>query len=279
MTTYQNPYFVCFKNGVYDLQLNEFSSGKHGDFISKTLPIDYKVYEECDEDVQNVKNFLMKVFPDEEIRRYFLDTYSDVFVGGNNQKNLYMWIGDGDNGKTTTHVFFDKMLGEHAIQFDPQYFTDKKVALGEATLELSRAVSPVCFVTMEDSGVEEQLNVGALKILAGGDSYFVRDLFEKDKTAVTPRFMLTFVCNKLPQMKYSDEVTWNRLRVIPFESHFVEQNEQCPDTLEGQLREKRFPMDKDFKNKIPGMISAFAWYLLEWRKKSTFRHEPDKVRV
>lgn len=37
-------------------------------------------------------------------------------------------------------------------------------------------------------------------------------------------------------------------------------------------------MDKDLKHKIPGMVSAFAWYLLEWRKQVGVRKEPEKVR-
>ena len=276
----QNRYLICFQNGVYDLKLNEFRSGKPEDFISKTLPIEYKVYEKCDEDVQNVMNFLMKVFPDEEIRRYFLDTYSDVFVGGNNQKKVYMWTGDGDNGKSMTQMFFDMMLGELAIKFNTQYFTGKKVASGAANPELSRAAPPVRLVTMEEPDADETLNIGELKKLSGGDSFWARDLFERGKTSreVRPMFMLTFVCNKLPKMKHSDKAIWNRIRVIPFESVFVEPDEPCPDTFEEQLLEKRFPMDKEFKDKIPGMISAFAWYLLEWRKNITFRFEPEKVR-
>jgi len=82
----------------------------------------------------------------------------------------------------------------------------------------------------------------------------------------------------LPKLKYSDKATWNRIRVIPFESTFINPGDPCPVTFEEQLREKKFPMDRNFKEKIPGMIQAFAWYLLEWRKKITIRIEPEKVK-
>ena len=36
--------------------------------------------------------------------------------------------------------------------------------------------------------------------------------------------------------------------------------------------------DKTFAQKIPSMVGAFAWYLLEWRQKVTIRIEPDKVK-
>jgi P4 family phage/plasmid primase-like protien len=275
----QNPHLIGWQNGVYDLVLNEFRLGRPEDFISKVLPIEYKEYQTADEDVQNVINFLMKVFPDPEIRNYFLDTYSDIFVGGNNQKKVYLWTGDGDNGKSITQMFLDEMLGELAIKFNTQYFTGKKVASGSANPELARAAPPVRSATMEEPDADETLNIGELKKLSGGDKFWARDLFEKGKKTreVTPMFMLTFICNKLPKLKYSDKATWNRLRVLPFESTFVEPGEPCPETLEEQIRQKRFPMDKDLKHKIPGMVSAFAWYLLEWRKHVTKRRDPEKV--
>ena len=276
----QNPYIIGFKNGVYDLKLNEFRPGRPEDFVNKTIPIDYTVYNESDEIVQNVIEFLVKVFPDETIRTYFLDTYSDIFVGGNKQKKVYMWTGEGDNAKSITQKFFELMLGELAIKFNTQYFTGKKVASGSANPELSRAAPPVRHATMEEPDADEQLNIGELKKLSGGDSYWARDLFERGKSTreVFPMFMLTFICNKLPKLKYSDKATWNRIRVIPFEATFVEPGEPCPSTLEEQLKQKRFPMDKEFGKNIPGMVSAFAWYLLQWRQKVNVRVEPEKVR-
>jgi len=276
----QNPYIIGWVNGVYDLKLNEFRPGRPEDFVSKTIPIEYKEYNESDEEVQNVIGFLLRVFPDETIRKYFLDTYSDIFVGGNNQKKVYMWTGEGDNGKSITQKFFEMMLGELAIKFNTQYFTGKKVASGSANPELSRAAPPVRHATMEEPDADEQLNIGELKKLSGGDSYWARDLFEKGKSTreVFPMFMLTFITNKLPKLKYSDKATWNRIRVIPFEATFVEPGEPCPITLEEQIKQKRFPMDKEFSKKIPGIVSAFAWYLLKWRQTVSVRVEPEKVR-
>ena len=276
----QNPYLIGFKNGVYDLKLCKFRDGIPEDFLSKCVPIEYNEYSESDEEVQNVIEFLQKVFPDKSIRNYFLDVYSDIFVGGNSQKKVYLWTGEGDNGKSITQSFFEKMLGELAIKFNTQYFTGKKTSSGSANPELARAAPPVRHATMEEPDADEQLNIGELKKLSGGDSYWARDLFEKGKNTreVFPMFTLTFICNKLPKLKHSDKATWNRLRVIPFESTFVDSSQECPTTLEEQLLAKRFPMDKTFSQKIPGMVGAFAWYLLQWRQNVTIRIEPQKVR-
>ena len=199
---------------------------------------------------------------------------------GNTYKKVYFWTGEGDNGKSITQTFFEKMLGELAIKFNTQYFTGKKASNGAANPELSRAAPPVRHATMEEPDADEQLNIGELKKLSGGDSYWARDLFETGKNTkeVFPMFSLTFICNKLPKLRHSDKATWNRIRVIPFESTFVDSTQHCPETLEEQLVQKRFPMDKTFASKIPSLVEPFAWYLLEWRKNVKIIHEPEKVK-
>jgi P4 family phage/plasmid primase-like protien len=276
----KNPMLIGFKNGIYDLELNKLRPGCPEDFISKCLPIEYKEYTEIDEEILQVKDFLQKVFPDSQVRKYFLDIYSDIFVGGNTYKKVYFWTGEGDNGKSITQTFFEKMLGELAIKFNTQYFTGKKASNGAANPELSRAAPPVRHATMEEPDADEQLNIGELKKLSGGDSYWARDLFETGKNTkeVFPMFSLTFICNKLPKLRHSDKATWNRIRVIPFESTFVDSTQHCPETLEEQLVQKRFPMDKTFASKIPSLVEPFAWYLLEWRKNVKIIHEPEKVK-
>ena len=120
-----------------------------------------------------------------------------------------------------------------------------------------------------------------MKTLYGDDSYFVRDLFEKGKQTreIKPMFKLIFITNKLPRLKYADKATFNRIRVIPFESTFVRPGDPCPVSYEEQLREKRFPMDREFNKKIPELVEAFAWVLLKHRQNITIRIEPEKVRV
>lgn len=273
----QNKYLIGFKNGVYDLQANIFRTGRPEDFISKTLPIDYIPYSYSDEPVQNVVDFLGKVFPDTSIRKYFLDVYSDIFVGGNSMKKIFFWTGEGDNAKSITQILFDEMLGELGIKFETSMFSGKKTGAGNAAPEMARAAPPVRHITADEPENDEEFNTGRLKAMSGNDKYWARDLFEKGKSVreVTPMFMITIICNKLPRLKYADKALFNRIRVIPYEATFCD---YAPDTYEEQLRQKRFPKDEKFSEKIPSMVQAFAWYLLEWRKTVTIRHEPEKVK-
>ena len=191
-----NPYLFGFKNGVYDLKLNVFRSGRPEDFISNCAAIDYVNYSPTDKKVLEIYDFLEKIFPNKAIRKYFMDQSSDVFVGGNHQKVVIFWTGEGDNGKSVTQSFFDKMLGTMAIKFSTTLITGKKTQIGAAGPELARAGGGVRWAVLEEPDIDEDINVGMLKSLSGNDSYWARDLFEKGKSTreIQPLFKLVFIC-------------------------------------------------------------------------------------
>ena len=191
-----NPTLFPFKNGVYDLNTNIFRPGRPEDFISKTSPIDYIEFEEDDEKVLDVYEYLEKVFPDVSIRDYFMDVSSDIFLGGNHQKHVYFWTGEGDNAKSVTQNIFEKMLGHLSIKFNTTVITGKKVQSGSANPELARAGGGVRMATLEEPNSDEMINIGIMKNLSGNDSYYARDLFEKGKEGreIIPMFKLIFIC-------------------------------------------------------------------------------------
>lgn len=277
-----DPYLIAFKNGVYDLRLNTFRPGRPEDFLSKNMPINYVEYSEDDEKVQEVFTFLEQVFPDKSVRKYFLDVSSDIFVGGNHEKIVVFWTGEGDNGKSVTQHFFELMLGQLSIKLNTNIITGKKPSAGAAFADLARTGGGVRYAVLEEPDADEMINTGIFKHLSGNDSFYARDLFEKGKDGreIKPLFKLIFVCNRLPRMKAADKAVWNRVRVIPFESTFCRPDNPAPDTYEEQLRQKRFPMDKKFGKKIPNLVEAFAWILLQHRIKilNQPRVEPEKVR-
>ena len=278
-----NPMIFPFKNGVYDLTTDTFRIAKPTDYMSKTAPIEYNSkFTMKSPEVRNILEHLEKVFPDESVRRYFVDVTSDIFEGGNMRKHGYFWTGHGNGGKSVTQNIIEEMLGPYDIVLPTTVITGKKVANGGANPELARAGGGVRRVTVEEPSKSECINNGTYKNLTGNDKFFARDLFEKgrDTREITPMFKFTVICNKLPKFRDpNDSGIWVRARVIPFESRFVSPGEPVPSTYEEQLKAKRFPQDPRIKKQIPGMAQAFAWYLLEHRKKikGTMVVEPEKV--
>jgi phage/plasmid-associated DNA primase len=165
------------------------------------------------------------------------------------------------------------MLGEYAVKLPTSLIVGKRTASSAASPELVRAGNGVRWAVLQEPDKKDVINVGLLKELSGNDSFFARGLF-KEGGEIEPMFKLVVICNDPPSMPYSDKAAWNRIRVIPFESTFCD---NPPNTWEEQLREKKFPKDPFFAEKIPDMIQAFAWLLLNHRKNGIRRIEPDKV--
>ncbi|NBO25039.1 MAG: hypothetical protein EBU93_07410, partial [Chlamydiae bacterium] len=270
-----DPYKIAFSNGIYDLKEHIFMVGKPEHHISLKMNIAYRPdLKHSSEEVQEVISYLIKTFPDEDVREYFVNTVCDIFVGGNLQKMVQIWTGDGDNGKSITQSLFEQMLGPYSIKLPTSLITGKRTQSSAACPELVRAGNGVRLAMLQEPDPRDILNIGILKELSGNDTFFARGLY-KEGQEITPMFKLVLICNDPPKIYQNDAATWNRIRVIPFEATFTD---DAPENFDDQLAQKRFPKDKQFKDKIPKMIEALAWYMIErYKVKPKVVIEPEKV--
>jgi P4 family phage/plasmid primase-like protien len=272
-----NPSLFGFKNGVYDLENLYFRDGLPSDYISLSSPVNYRDdFTPNDPEMLLVNDFFYKIFPNKAIRDYFLTMNAFIFVGGNLHKKVQIWTGVGDNGKSVTQAFFEKLLGPLCVKLPTSLITGKRTQSSSASPELVRAGSGVRYAFLQEPSKTDILNTGILKELSGNDTFYARGLF-KNGSDITPMFKLALICNDPPKMEETDQAAWNRLRVIPFESCFCT---DAPNTLEEQIKLKRFQIDRQFDKKIPSMLEAFVFQLIEIYKikkndKNVF--EPEEV--
>lgn len=275
----KNRHIIGFKNGIYDLKSHKFRDGIPSDYVTKHMPINYRDFSNDTESISMVEDFLLKTFPDESIRKYFLDTNCDIFEGGNKRAKAYFWTGTGRNGKSITQKIMESMLGRDlAVNLTTTVLTGRKNDSGSADPQLSRVGGGVRWVAFSEPDGDEEIHSGRLKFLTGGDSIEVRDLYQtgRSMSRVDPMFIVTFICNKLPKIKALDEASCSRIRVIPFESKFCH---DAPESLEEQIKQKRFPLDDTFAQKaLKNLLEPFAWYLLQHYKNCPeLIKEPPKV--
>ena len=70
----------------------------------------------------------------------------------------------------------------------------------------------------------DKMNVGIMKEFTGGDKVLVRDLYKGSKEMIEfkPQMKYFLICNQLPVIPSIDDGTWRKLRVIDFNSKFVD---------------------------------------------------------
>jgi phage/plasmid-associated DNA primase len=140
------PFLLGFNNGVYDLELNEFRDYKFDDYITLTTKYDYEKvdygnndeedflskdengeyeYEITEEQIKlwttnrEIRDELIKVFetihPDPEVMLLYFQTLASGLDGRAYQK-LFLFNGQGGNGKGLTGSLMDAVLGDYYHQ-------------------------------------------------------------------------------------------------------------------------------------------------------------------
>lgn len=274
-----NVNLMGFSNGVLDLTEKTFRDGRPDDYISMSTNYDFRAVEDNSPEMAQVDEYLLKVFPDPEIREYFLDQTCILLRGMNLLKKVTVFSGaSGNNSKSISIELIQNTLGDYAVELPTTVLTQKAAQSSAATPEIMTTKGRR-FCVVQEPGPRDSINMGMLKLLSGNDKISGRALY-KGQTEFRPQFKLSIICNKLPKIEVDDSASWNRLRVIPFESSFKEQHE-CAHTFEEQLKRKEFPLDPLFSTKLPGMKYAFMYKLykrfLEAQKNGFPNKEPEKV--
>jgi P4 family phage/plasmid primase-like protien len=270
-----DPSIIAFKNGIFDMEKMCFrQSSPYSDYLSMCLPVSYREYCYDDPEVKNLENFFEKLFPCEDLRKYFLSQIAEIFWGANRDKIAMFWIGTGNNGKTVMQLLLEHMLGPFSKKSRSTVLTSKRPQQGGATPEIA-SLKGARWVMMEELNAQEEIEVGNLKQLTGNDTLAARHLYG-DEFEFVPTFKIAVACNSFPKLRNPDEATWNRVRVIPFESCFVEEC-KAPSTFEEQKQSKRFPKNVNIRAEFPKMATVLAWFLLEIFKENEIKRKSNSA--
>ena len=237
-------HLLGFENGVYDLQKSIFREGLPDDYVSLTtgiplpiiksaLPICIDDIIEISKEIPNYKrrmaeldDFLKKVFPIEAVREYTLRFLSSCLSGEIREEKFYFWTGSGGNGKSKLVELLDLAFGDYSRTMDVAFLTTKRGSSSSASPELE-SIKNARFVTMSEPEKTDQIYVGKLKQMTGGDKMTTRGLF-KETTQFKPQFKIVLMCNDLPQLNGNDGGIWRRIEVVKYISKFTDDPRPSP---------------------------------------------------
>jgi len=277
----ENKHLTVFENGVYDSKDKIFRDGRPSDYCSKSTNINYigKVSSN-DSRVKDLIQIFKKTFVNDNLFEFFKQTTSDFILGGNRHKIFTIWNGNGDNGKSIIAEMLENVFGDYFVTPPTSLITGKQGGSGNATPELLQ-LKGARVVSISETGNDDILNCGMMKKLTGGDPFYARGLF-KEPTKIIPQFKVILHCNKLPRVSAEDKASWNRIRILPFESRFVNINhKELPNTLTEQRKLKIFPKENTLKERLEELTEVFAAWLIQLYEHygNNDLYEPEEVRV
>ena len=224
-----NIYLVCFENGVYDFQTNEFRDGVPEDYITKSTNLDYIPINREDEEHKKILSeidvFMAQLFVDESLREYMWQHLASILIGKNHPQTINIYNGTGSNGKSVLVDLIDTMLGEYSAPFPISYITSKRAGAGQVTPEIAELVG-VRFAYMSEPNKNDKINDGVMKEITGCDIITANPKY-RDPITFRPQFKLVMCLNNLPEIESNDDGTWRRIRVCEFESKFSTEIKPC----------------------------------------------------
>lgn len=258
----ENLDILGFGNGVIDLSC-ENSKGKKGcfrdgtpdDYVSFSAGYDYKEFSFNHPHVKDIELFFGTLHKNPAMKRYILLLISSYLRGGNKDQKFIIWTGGGSNGKSTCIDLIRTTMGEYFQPLPITILTRKRGGADNASPQMAK-MKGVRFAVFNEGEHDDTIYVGLMKELSGGDPQTARKLYGEPFQFI-PQFKMVLTCNRLPLIPSTDHGTWRRIRVAPWETQFVDEDE-----ISGDLEENQAFKDYTLASKLSQWHQAFMWLLV-----------------
>jgi putative DNA primase/helicase len=219
-----DPFLLNCENVTVDLRTGKCRPHDCRDWLTKGSPVKYDPQATC----PVWDRFLNRIFNhNEELIRYLHRVIGYSLTGAVSEKALFMFYGDGDNGKTTLLEAVRYILGDYAGVVEINSLMQKA-----SNSEQQHAIADLKgkrFVTASEVTEGQRFNEAKIKHITGMGRLKGRRMyghaFEFD-----PQFKLFIDANHKPLIRETDNAIWNRVRLVPFKES-IPKAEQDRDLL------------------------------------------------
>jgi P4 family phage/plasmid primase-like protien len=263
----ENPYLLCFNNGIFDFSENVFRDGKPEDCISKTTKnnyIDSKHFTEKQLTIADeIRVFMRQLFPLSDIHDYFWEHLASTLLGNAAVQTFNMYNGKGRNGKSIMTKLMGLVLGEYKGDVPLSLITEKRVSVGGVSPEIVK-LKGIRYAVMQEPSKGQRMNEGMMKQLTSGQDVLTgRAPYMTNMIEFVPQFKLVVCCNELMEINSQDYGTWRRIRVVDFMSLFTE------TPVQGDVEKPyQFKEDANLDKKFLEWKEIFLSLLLDIAKKT-----------
>ncbi len=206
---------------------NFFEHGTPDDYVTfqagRDMPeheaLHYREYDPEDPNQAEIADFFSKLFPRPDLRAWVLKLLASCLEGKNREQCYYTLQGVGGNGKSKLVDLMVMTLGDYQSSLQSTALTRKRPESGAANPDIM-SIKNKRFIYMQEPDDREPLNTSRMKQFSGEDAVEARALYgDQDRFKVAGKLFM--MCNALPAINTMDRGTWRRVRLIPFESKFV----------------------------------------------------------
>jgi len=162
---------------------------------------------------------------DAEFELYLQMVCGMAAFGEVKEEGLWLVYGDGRNGKSTFFNAVSEVMGTYSDTINPDVLMDRQS--NRFGLARIRGVRVLLCGELEEG---QRLSTKILKRMTSTDPVSV-ERKGHDVETVQPTHSLLMYTNFLPRIYSTDDGTWRRIRVLPFEAHFDGKRKNYAKTL------------------------------------------------
>lgn len=244
----QHNSLLCVLNGELNLRTGVLQPHDKKHLISKIAHSEYT--DKIDHPLWD--RFLADIFDgDAELIRYIQKAVGYSLTGSTQEQCAFFLYGSGQNGKSTFLDVITEILGDYAVNIQPETIMVKQAQSGP-TSDIARLKGARMVTTVEPND-GARLNEGLLKQLTGGDKVTAAAKYENE-FEFTPEFKLWMGTNYKPYIRGTDVGIWRRIHLIPF-------TVQIPEARrDKQLKHK-------LRQELPGILAWAVDGCLLWQRE------------
>lgn len=195
------------RNGVIDLRTGELLPHAKGYGFTRVASVDYDPNATSADWTR-----ALEALPT-DMRTYLRDVVGMAAIGRPQADQFFIAVGSGGNGKTTILRAVRYALGDYGVDVPAGLLMGGKDRRPQELMGLRGAR----FALAEESGEDRFLDMERIKHLTGGSSLTDRHLFARSEVTWLPSHTLFLATNHQPRVRQTDEGTWRRLRLLPFD--------------------------------------------------------------
>ncbi len=275
-STFDNdPWVFNCQNGTLNLRTKVFRPHRSSDMITKIAGVYYDPNARC----ERWERFIDEIMcADAEKARFLQKSLGYSLTGYTAEECFFILYGaTARNGKGTLMETFRSLMGDYGRAATPETITRKTVANGSAPNEDVARLAGARFINISEPDKSMILSSALIKTLTGNDTITASCKFESffEFKMVGKIFINT---NHLPQITDPSVFTSDRIKVIPFQKHFSE--DERDTSLKGFFTERN-----NLSAVLNWCLDGLQMYLSEGLKipasvreaTEKYQHDSDKV--